>query len=154
MRRLASIVMVIPLVLAVAAPASAAPVRDRRPPTVRFTTTDDDVIVAAPVDADLTRVRGTTADRYGRGVKMVSVVFCANARRYPAGGWSCGGTGVSLASPMTRRTADVTCSDSSRRICRWSVSAPTIPGNYLVIATATDRAGNRRTVGPIFITVV
>ena len=153
MRRVAMVTAGIALVLGIAAPAAAAP-RDRTAPVVRFTTENDAVVVSAPVDHELTRVRGTATDRNGRGVRAVAVVFCANARRFADGGYTCGSTGTSVASPITRSTAAVSCIDRRRRNCSWRAAAPLAPGNYLVLAVATDRAGNERTVGPIFITVV
>ena len=153
MRRLAWTLVVIPLVLLMAAPAAAAP-RDRRAPAIRFSTTNDDIVVAAPIDHEFTRVRGTATDRNGRGVRSVSVVFCANARRYPEGGYTCGSTWPSVGPPVTRAAAELVCTDRRHRNCRWSTDVPLTPGSYLVIATATDRAGNQRTAGPLFITVV
>ena len=154
MRRVARMTAVIALALAIAAPAGAAPPRDRIAPVVRFTTPSDAILVSAPVDHELTRVRGTVTDRNGRGVRAVAVVFCANANRLPGGGYTCGSSGPSVVSPLVRRSASVACSDARRRICIWSADVPATPGRYLVIAVATDRAGNQRGAGPIFITVV
>jgi hypothetical protein len=55
---------------------------------------------------------------------------------------------------VTTRAASVGCTARNRQRCVWSTPAPANPGTYLVRATAEDLAGNRRSVGPIFITVL
>ena len=154
MDRLVRVMIGVVLVLGLATPAAAAQPRDRRAPAVRFTTANDDVIVAAPADTTFTRVRGTATDRGGSGVKAVRVIFCGNARRFPDGGYTCGSTWPLLPAPVSETAADLNCVDARRRLCTWSANVPLTPGHYVAIATATDRAGNKRIAKPIFVTVV
>ena len=132
---------------------AAAGTADTTAPRVRFATSDDAVLLGVPVDHELSAVRGTATDRRGRGIRSVSVLFCGNAERLAGGGYRCG-SGVASVSAVERRTATVTCADALRRRCDWTVQTPSAPGRYLVIATATDRAGNQRSAGPIFVTVL
>ena len=153
MGRIAKIALLVVLGLLAAVSPATAGAADKTAPRVRFATSDDAVVVAAPVDSDATRIRGVATDRNGRGVKSVSVVYCGNAERLPRGGYRCGTSPVVVAA-VERRAATTTCSNRTRRWCRWSAEAPRTPGRYIVMATATDRAGNVRSAGPVFITVL
>ena len=153
MRRVAVAVLGAVLSAVVAVSPAAAGSADTTAPRVRFATADDAVVLGVPVEHDLTAVRGTATDRNGRGIRSVSVLFCGNAERLAGGGYRCG-SGAASVGTVERRSATVRCGDARRRRCEWSVQTPSAPGRYLVVATATDRAGNQRSAGPIFVTVV
>ena len=159
MKRFAAVAIAVCMAVLAAAPASAA-TADRTRPKVRFTTANDTVLVASPAAlpaeqaAELTQVRGTATDIGGRGIRKVTVTFCGNAWRQPNGSYGCGTVGPALVSPFSTRAASVGCTSKNRQRCVWTTPVPSSPGSYLVVATAEDLAGNRRSVGPIFITVL
>ena len=154
MRRTALLICTLLLVGGSTAPAAAAD--DTTKPRIRITTEDGATRVGAPIEAiesEESQVAGVAKDLRGSGIKRVTVIYCANARRIAGGGYSCG-TGALTPDAVTTVKARVTCRNTTKRRCTWTAAVPTQPGNYLVIAEARDRAGNRRQSGPVFITVV
>jgi hypothetical protein len=141
------------LLAAVTAGPSAAAPTDTTAPRVHFTTGDRSVLVAAPVGTEWTEVRGTATDIGGKGLTAVSVTYCANAWKSEHG-MGCGTQPVPTVDALVDRTATLTCAGSATRRCSWAVSAPLQPGQYLVVASATDAAGNQRSTRPLFVTVV
>lgn len=119
---------------------------DTTPPTVGFTTADGSIRVGAPIDTDLTTVTGTTRDT-GSGVRSVDVTFCTGYK-LSGGGWVCN---VAPVGRIRTVRATLSCSGAS---CSWRAIVPVEPGGYLVFAEAKDKAGNRRSTGPIEITVI
>jgi hypothetical protein len=149
------------LVLATLAgtPVGAAP--DDAPPSVAFGTQDGAILLGLPTghetldevpadDAPAAGVHGTARD-VGSGVDRVMVTFCRGSRRSD-GGWTCGSNGVALPGDIVAVDAALRCRDQ-RRSCSWAVAAPALPGTYLVVARAWDRAGNARSRGPIEVVV-
>ena len=154
MRRTTTVLGLSLLVLAFVLPAGPAlAARDTTKPRAAITTPDGAILVGAPVDSDVTLIRGSASDARGSGVRSVVVTFCANAGR-SNGGYTCGSTGPALTDVVTEQHAAVRCSNATRRSCTWTARAPVQPGSYLVFATAVDAARNRRSAGPILITVV
>lgn len=153
MKRFAAVAVALSVAILATVPAAAA-TRDRTKPRVAFTTADNAVLVAVPLAAPAplagaTTVTGTATDIGGRGIRKVTVTYCANATPD-----SCGSAGPVLTGVVTARAASVGCTAKNRQRCVWSTPAPATPGTYLVSATAEDMAGNRRSAGPIFITVL
>lgn len=110
----------------VEAPASLIPVRDTTSPTSTFTTRDGAITGT---------VSGTSTDAQS-GVKTVTVEFTPL-----------------LGAPTT--VAATTSCTPNRKSCTWSAKAPSMRGSYLVRASASDRAGNVESPGPVIdITVV
>ena len=153
MRRVAVrtlVAVVAALVVLPVAPASAA--RDSVAPRVRITTPDGATRVGAPYASDMTTVSGIARDDLS-GIRRVKVTYCPNGTIDDQGGWSCG-TGPGGVGSISTVRADLSCSNVTRRYCTWVAQVPQEPSNYLVFAEAVDRAGNRRSTGPIAITVV
>ena len=155
MNRFTAAAVALGMAIFAAVPATAA-TADRTKPRVAFTTADNAVLLGAPLApalpepiASAMTVTGTATDIRGRGIRKVTVTFCANATPD-----SCGSGVPTLTGVVTTRAASVGCTTKTRQRCVWSTPAPATPGTYLVTATAEDLAGNRRSVGPIFVTVL
>ena len=143
--------------MALAGPAvgvsAAAASRDTNPPRVRFTTNDDAILVGAAAGGEWTELRGTATDIGGSGVSRVTLIYCANAWK-TENGMGCGTGPIPTVKALFVREATMLCVRDTHRRCSWSVRAPLQPGQYLVMATATDASGNERSTRPIFVTVL
>ena len=120
-------------------PAHAATTADRTRPKVATTTKDGAVLVAPSSVTDM-RVTGTASD--DRAIRHVEILYMTE---FDAVFFGYG--------MFVWTTADLACRNA-RRICTWSVDIPEEAGDYTVVATAVDRAGNRRRSAPVNLTVV
>jgi hypothetical protein len=153
-RRLAALtVTALLLALAPVAGAAGTPETDSAKPRVSFSTGDRAILVGAVAGSEWTELRGTATDLGGSGVGAVSLTYCANAWKSDHG-MGCGSSPVPTVGALFVRDASVVCAGAHRRRCTWAAPAPQQPGQYLVVATATDASGNRRSTRPLFITVV
>ena len=131
--------LVVLAVVATAAPANAAAVRDRRPPVVRVTTPEGAVRAGAPRDHELTTVAGTATDDRS-GVASAEVTYCTGWK-LAGGGHLCDG----------QRIETLTAALGPRGT--WTARVPLVPGRYLAFARATDRAGNTGGADPVTVVV-
>ena len=132
---------------------SAAAPRDTTPPRVHFTTDDQSVLVGAVAGSEWTELRGTATDIAGSGVRRVTLTYCANAWKTEHG-MGCGTGPIPTVRALFDLDATMLCARGTHRRCSWSVRAPLQPGQYLVMATATDASANERSARPIFVTVI
>lgn len=133
-----------------------AAVRDRTPPSVRFTTVESQFFQMPTQNPLLEHaVRGTATDAL-TGIREVRVTY--TPCKVPNG--ACDGTGTvneaqsHVNSNIIFGSMEVRCTNSTRRSCTWAISSPPAPGYYLVRAWAYDRAGVRSAARGLHIYVV
>lgn len=148
------------------------PLVDRKPPTIRITSPDDQIVLSTrtkDVSSNLsgqvpfggTLISGVANDTLS-GVKAVTVSFKAcRATDYNNPGPATCGTGASPGLEQQNHPCangcgsdvQLTC-DKTRRNCTWGVYAPIYPGVYIVNAAGTDKMNNRGRAAPVNILIV
>lgn len=140
------------VVLGAFPPAQAAKVRDRQRPRVTYVTADQAIVLSNPLgersDELPLEVFGRATDN--RAVAEVEAVWvpCTTSTAEAC-------TFLGVDTPFhDGGPVDVSC-HHQRRECTWRAAAPTAPGTYWFVASATDRAGNEsRGSGILRVTVL